>query len=160
MPLWMNPEKCHLVTDWLKEGQAKAGREGSHMEIVPTVRTILIDNPDQVEQAMLGPKSNLALYIGGMGARDKNFYNDYCKRLGYEEAAVRIQDAYLSGDREGAVAAVPDALVNDLYLVGTEDYLADRLEAWKSARDSGGVTGMLIFSYQPRALEFLAEQLL
>ena len=59
-------------------------------------------------------KMSLALYIGGMGARDKNFYNDYAKRLGYEEAAVKIQDSFLSGDKKTATALVPDELVADL----------------------------------------------
>ena len=64
-------------------------------------------------------KMHLALYIGGMGARDKNFYNDYAKRLGYEEAAVQIQDLFLAGKKMEAVAAVPDALVDDVHLVGS-----------------------------------------
>jgi hypothetical protein len=75
-------------------------------------------------------KMQLALYIGGMGARDKNFYNDYAKRLGYEEAAAKIQDLFLDGKRGEAIAAVPDALVDDVHLVGEKDRIRDRLAAW------------------------------
>ena len=64
-------------------------------------------------------KGNLALYIGGMGARDKNFYNDYCKRLGYPDAAKEIQDLFLDGKKAEAAAAVPDQLVDDVALVGS-----------------------------------------
>jgi alkanesulfonate monooxygenase SsuD/methylene tetrahydromethanopterin reductase-like flavin-dependent oxidoreductase (luciferase family) len=68
-----------------------------------------------------------------MGARGKNFYNDYAKRLGYEEAAVRIQDAFLSGDRGAAMAAVPDALVDEVSLVGPRERIRDRIAAWKAS---------------------------
>ena len=78
-------------------------------------------------------KMHLALYIGGMGARGKNFYNDYAKRLGYEEAAERIQDLYLAGKKMEAVAAVPDALVDDVHLVGPRERIRERLAAWREA---------------------------
>ena len=75
----------------------------------------------------------MALYIGGMGARDKNFYNDLAKRLGYEEAAVKIQDLFLDGKKIEATAAVPDALVDAVHLVGPKERIRDRLQAWKEA---------------------------
>ena len=62
----------------------------------------------------------LALYIGGMGARSRNFYNDLAKRLGYEAAAAVIQDHFLAGRRDDAVAAVPDALIDEISLVGPQ----------------------------------------
>jgi len=102
----------------------------------------------------------LALYIGGMGARDKNFYNDYAKRLGYEEAAVEIQDHFLAGRRAEAVAAVPDALVDDVHLVGPADWIRDRLAAWREAGKKRHVDAMLIGTSQPEALTLLAEEML
>ena len=105
-------------------------------------------------------KMQLALYIGGMGARDKNFYNDYAKRMGYEEEAIRIQDLYLDGKKGEAVAAVPDELVNDVHLVGPADFIRDRLGAWKEAGKKHHVDTMLVGSPQPEALELLAEELL
>jgi alkanesulfonate monooxygenase SsuD/methylene tetrahydromethanopterin reductase-like flavin-dependent oxidoreductase (luciferase family) len=98
-------------------------------------------------------KGMLALYIGGMGARGRNFYNDYAKRLGYEEAAVRIQDLYLDGKKAEAMAAVPDALVDDIALVGPRERVAERFEAWK-ASPAGSV---LVGAGQPEVLRLLAE---
>jgi alkanesulfonate monooxygenase SsuD/methylene tetrahydromethanopterin reductase-like flavin-dependent oxidoreductase (luciferase family) len=98
----------------------------------------------------------LALYIGGMGARGKNFYNDYAKRLGYEAEAAKIQDLYLDGKKAEAMAAVPDKLVDDTALVGPKAKIVDRLAAWKAS----GVTDMLVGGAQPEVLRLLAENLL
>jgi len=95
-----------------------------------------------------------------MGARDKNFYNDYAKRLGYEEAARKIQDLYLDGKKAEAAAAVPDALVDDVALVGPEARIRDRLAVWKEAGAKRHVDSLLMAGGQPRALEILAEELL
>jgi alkanesulfonate monooxygenase SsuD/methylene tetrahydromethanopterin reductase-like flavin-dependent oxidoreductase (luciferase family) len=98
----------------------------------------------------------LSLYIGGMGARGKNFYNDYAVRLGFEEAAVKIQDLYLDGKKAEAAAAVPDELVDATALVGPRERIAERLEAWKDS----SVDTMLIGSGQVDALRTLAELVL
>ncbi len=78
-------------------------------------------------------KQQLALYVGGMGAREKNFYNDYARRLGYGTAAERIQDAFLAGRRKEAAAAVPDELVDQVALTGSAARIVERLKAWKAA---------------------------
>ena len=78
-------------------------------------------------------KPMLALYVGGMGARGKNFYNDLACRYGYEAAAKEIQDLYLDGKKAEATAAVPDELVDEIALLGPRERIADRLEAWKSS---------------------------
>ena len=98
----------------------------------------------------------LALYIGGMGARGKNFYNSYASRLGFEEDAVKIQDLFLSGKKGEAMAAVPDELVDKIALVGPKERIADRVGAWKSS----GVDSMLLGAGQPEAIELLAELIL
>ena len=115
---------------------------------------------DDVEKAMMPVKANLALYIGGMGARDKNFYNEYAQRMGFEEAAAKIQDLYLGGQREEAMAAVPDELVDAVHLVGPEGKIRDRLQAWKEAGKRGEVGTMLLGAMQPEALELVASELL
>jgi alkanesulfonate monooxygenase SsuD/methylene tetrahydromethanopterin reductase-like flavin-dependent oxidoreductase (luciferase family) len=115
---------------------------------------------DDVESARMPVKMGLALYIGGMGARDKNFYNDYAKRLGYEEAAVKIQDLYLAGKKQEAVAAVPDGLVDDVHLVGPADRIRERLGAWKEAGKNRHVDTMILGTNQREALELVAEELL
>lgn len=158
-PLWMNPEKPELVTQSLEEGFAKAGGGKSleNFAVCPGV-TVIVD--DDLEKARMPAKMNLALYIGGMGARGKNFYNDYCKRLGYEEAAVEIQDAFLGGDRAAAVKAVPDELIDELFLIGPKERIRERLGAWKAAGAADNVHTMMIGTSQPEALELLAEEVL
>jgi alkanesulfonate monooxygenase SsuD/methylene tetrahydromethanopterin reductase-like flavin-dependent oxidoreductase (luciferase family) len=102
----------------------------------------------------------MSLYIGGMGARGKNFYNDYARRLGYEEAAARIQDLYLDGKKGEALAAVPDSLVDDVALIGPAERILERLEAWKEAGRNRHVGSMLIGGGQPELLRLLAENVL
>lgn len=158
-PVWMNPERFDLFEGSLNEGFAKAGggKGLKDFSICPFVTTIL---GDDLEQCRMPVKHNMALYIGGMGARDKNFYNDYAKRMGYEEAAVEIQNLYLDGKKAEAAAAVPDALVDDVALVGPEDRIRDRLQAWKEAGAKRHVDTLLMGGSAPRALEILAEELL
>ena len=159
-PMMMNPEKYdELQRPYLEEGFAKAGGEKSldDFAVCPGVSVIISDEP---EKARMPVKMQLALYIGGMGARDKNFYNDYAKRMGYEEEAAKIQDLYLDGKKGEAVAAVPDELVNDVHLVGPADFIRDRLGAWREAGKKHHVDTMLVGSPQPKALELLAEEML
>jgi alkanesulfonate monooxygenase SsuD/methylene tetrahydromethanopterin reductase-like flavin-dependent oxidoreductase (luciferase family) len=95
-----------------------------------------------------------------MGARDKNFYNDYAKRLGHEEAAVKIQDLFLSGKKNEAAQAVPDALVDEVALVGPADRIRDRLQAWKAAGSKRQVGSLLAGTGDINALRVLAEEVL
>jgi alkanesulfonate monooxygenase SsuD/methylene tetrahydromethanopterin reductase-like flavin-dependent oxidoreductase (luciferase family) len=154
----MNPERFDLFEEPLEKGFAKAGggKGLSDFEVCPFVTCLMADD---VEQCRAPIKQNMALYIGGMGAREKNFYNDYAKRLGYEEAAIEIQDLYLDGKKEEAAAAVPDELVDDVALVGPEGRIRERLQAWKEAGKKGHLGSMLIGGGGP-ALEVLAEEIL
>jgi len=158
-PVWMNPERFDLFDDALREGFAKAGNGKSldTFDIAPFVTTIM---GDDVEQCRMPIKASLALYIGGMGARDKNFYNDYAKRLGYEEAAIKIQDLYLDGKRSEAMAEVPDQLIDEVALVGPKARIQDRLQVWIEAGKKRQVGSMLLGCKQPEALEVVAEQVL
>ena len=105
-------------------------------------------------------KGNMALYIGGMGARNKNFYNDYAKALGYEDAAIKIQDLFLSSKKDEAMAAVPDELVDACHLVGPAERIKERLQVWKEASASGKIGSMLIGAGQQEALELVAGEML
>jgi F420-dependent oxidoreductase-like protein len=98
-------------------------------------------------------RPGLAFYLGGMGARTENFYANLVRRYGYEQAADSIQDLYLSGRREEAAAAIPDALVDELTLVGPPAAIADQLAAWEGS----GVTGLLIRFADDDALKAVAE---
>ena len=158
-PLWMNPERFDLFDDALAEGFAKsAGRNSLEtFEIAPFVHIRVGDDLDACRRPV---KEQLALYVGGMGARDKNFYTDYAKRLGYAEAADAIQDAFLAGRRDEAVAAVPDALVDDVALVGPPPRIAERLGVWKDAAAKGRVDTLLLGGADVGALRLVAEEVL
>ncbi|MDH3521483.1 MAG: LLM class F420-dependent oxidoreductase [Myxococcales bacterium] len=159
LPLWMNPERFDLLEPHLAEGfaQAGGGKGLDRFAVCPSVSVVISHD---LEQARAPIKLQLALYIGGMGARDKNFYTDYAKRLGYEAAATRIQDLFLDGKKAEAVAAVPDALVDDICLIGPEDRIRERLGAWKEAGRKRWVDTLLVAAGQPEALELLAKELL
>ncbi|HXQ51833.1 MAG TPA: LLM class F420-dependent oxidoreductase [Stellaceae bacterium] len=159
-PIFMNPERFDLFEPHLDAGFAKSGNHKSlaSYDVCPFVP---VSMGDDVAEARLPIKQNLALYIGGMGAREKNFYNDYAKRLGYEEAATRIQDAFLAGRKEEAVAAVPDALVDEIALVGPAARIRDRLQAWKEAGKKRHVDSMLLGGHaSTEALRVIAEAVL
>ena len=145
LPFLMSPEKADLVVAPIREGLAKSGKSAADFDVAPYVRIRMGDDVKACRDAI---KPQLALYIGGMGARNKNFYNDLVRRMGYEAAAAEIQDLFLAGKREAAAAAVPDALIDETSLVGPAARIKDRLQAWKAiAKDHrvgtlllGGVT--------------------
>jgi len=115
---------------------------------------------DDLDECRLPIKQHLALYIGGMGARGKNFYNAYACRLGYEDEARTVQDLFLDGKHKDAVAAVPDQLVDDISLIGPRERILDRLEAWKDAGQKRYVTTLVANEAGPEALRLLAEEIL
>ncbi|MBD3648104.1 MAG: LLM class F420-dependent oxidoreductase [Pseudomonadales bacterium] len=156
-PVWMNPDRYDVFEDSINKGLKKGGRSLSDYDVAPFVTCIMGDDLDQCRMPI---KGNLALYIGGMGARDKNFYNDYAKALGFEEAAKKIQDLYLAGKKDEAMAAVPDELVDAVHLVGPKERIKERLQAWKEAGKKGHVGSMLIGAGQPEALELISREIL
>jgi F420-dependent oxidoreductase-like protein len=150
IPVWMNPERFDLFQEPLTKGFAKSGRSLATFDLAPMVTVVVGDDLDACRMPV---RAMLALYIGGMGAKGKNFYTDYAKRLGYEEAAQRVQDLYLAGNKGEAMAAVPDKLVDEVALVGPPDRIRDRASAWKASP----VTTMILGTVQPEAVRLLAE---
>jgi F420-dependent oxidoreductase-like protein len=157
-PLWMNPERFELFGEPLKEGFAKAGGGKSldDFDVAPAITVVI---GDDVEKCRMPVKSMMALYIGGMGSRKKNFYNDYAVRMGFEGEAKQIQDLFLDGKRGEAIAAVPDELVDQVALCGPVDRVRDRLGAWKDAGAKGHV-GTLLIGGAEEAIRLMAEELL
>jgi F420-dependent oxidoreductase-like protein len=152
IPVWMDPGKFDLLLPALEKGFKKAG-DGKSLEtfdVAPFVAVVLGDDVDRCRSAI---KPMLALYIGGMGARSKNFYNDYATRLGFGEAARRIQDLYLDGKKMEATALVPDELVDAIALCGPRDRIADRFQRWKGSP----VGTMILGTGQAEAVRLLAE---
>jgi alkanesulfonate monooxygenase SsuD/methylene tetrahydromethanopterin reductase-like flavin-dependent oxidoreductase (luciferase family) len=154
----MDPEKHQVFDAPINEGFAAAGDKNmSQFEVSPFVT---VSMGDDVEQCMMPIRANMALYIGGMGARDKNFYNNYAKALGFEDAAVEIQDLFLSGRKDEAAAAVPAELIDACHLVGPAERIKERLQRWKTAGANGQVASMLLGCQQPKALEVIAGEIL
>lgn len=157
-PVWMDPEQFSVFAEPIQKGFAAAGdKDLTQFDVAPFV-TVIMGN--DVEQCMMPIRGSMALYIGGMGARDKNFYNDYAKRLGFEEAAVKIQDLYLAGRKDEAMAAVPAELIDACHLVGPADRIKERLQRWREAGNQGHVASMLLGCQQPEALELVASEML
>ncbi|MEJ6517545.1 MAG: LLM class flavin-dependent oxidoreductase, partial [Pseudomonadales bacterium] len=156
-PIWMNPDRFDVLQAPIQKGLDKAGKTLMNYDIAPFVTCIM---GDDIDACRMPVKGNMALYIGGMGARGKNFYTDYTSALGFEDAAIKIQDLYLAGKKDEAMAAVPDELVDACALVGPESVIRERLQAWKKAGDKGHVSSMLIGSGQAAALEVIASEML
>ncbi len=155
LPVFFSPDRMSIYREWLDDGFAKAGggKDLSNFDIAPTVS---IHVGDDVNACRNTVKPFLALYIGGMGARDKNFYFNTACRYGYEEAAHKIQDFYLAGKKMEAVMAVPDELVDEVALCGPKERIAERLAAWKSS----GITTLICGSSDVNALRMMAQLVL
>ena len=158
-PMMLDPDKyTEVIQPHLDEGFARAGGGKSKADFVVAPGVFCAVGEYAQLAAMIKP--NLALYIGGMGARDKNFYTDYACRLGFADAAHKIQDLYLAGEKQAAIEAVPDELVDAVHLVGSAEKIRERLADWKASNQRGEVDLMMVGAMQPEALELLAEEML
>jgi F420-dependent oxidoreductase-like protein len=142
LPIFFSPERARETFP------IPFARDG--LEIAPAVPALLSDDPESARDAM---KPYYALYLGGMGSRGKNFYNDLASRYGFEADAKRIQDLYLDGNKREAAAAVPDTFVDEMALVGPRERIAQRIEAWKES----GATTMLVSTRDLATLRTVAE---
>ena len=122
-------------------------------EVAATVNVLVGDDVQALRDAL---KPQLALYVGGMGSKGRNFYNSLVRRYGFEADAERIQELYLGGHHRDAIAAVPDELVDAVALVGPKERIRDRLAAWRETP----VTTLIVGSPQPEALQVMADLLL
>jgi F420-dependent oxidoreductase-like protein len=137
-PLFFHPTQHRAAWgDALDKGLAKRDPELGVLDIMLQV-SFAVGEPD--DETLAPIRKQLALYIGGMGAREKNFYNQLACRYGYESEAAEIQDLYLAGRKDDAAMAVPDELVRAVSLVGTEDDLARQVQEFRAA----GVTTFLL----------------
>ena len=156
LPIFFSPEHYDSVyKPQIEAGFAAAGNGKSleHFDIAPTVHVMMDDNVEVCWNAL---KPGLALYIGGMGAKGRNFYNDLAVRYGFEEAAAKIQELYLAGDKAGAVRAVPNELVDAVALCGSKARIKDRLALWRSSP----VTTLNLGLYDVDTLRTMCEMVL
>jgi len=144
LPLYYNPFRPEVYADPLQHAK-KPGFE--------IVCPVTINVHDDWKQALLPVKYMLAFYIGGMGAKETNFHANLVRRMGYEEAADKIQDLFFRGLRDEAAAAVPDAFADEISLVGPKERIRERLQEWKKS----AVTTILAGTGDVNALRVLAE---
>ncbi len=137
-PIWFMPEKAADVWgDSLAAGKAKRDPALGELQVVVGVPVAIGEDVDALHDHV---RPQLALYVGGMGAKGKNFYNDLARRYGFADAAETVQDLYLSGRKDEAAAALPDELVRAVSLIGPEGYVAERIAAFAEA----GVTTLAL----------------
>ncbi len=140
LAIFFSPEHAGELMQPLREGRAKVGLTMDGFDVVPTVPVVLGDDPERCADPV---RFYSALYVGGMGSKDRNFYHQLACRLGYEEAADRIQESYLARDYDAAMAAVPFEFMDRTSLLGPHDRVRDRLSAYADA----GVTTLTLALY-------------
>src|SRR3984957_6761031 len=132
-PIFFSPRAMSSFEASLDEGFARPGarRSAGDFEVLAFAPTVLSDD---IDAAADGFRPYLALYIGGMGAKEMNFHFDVFARMGYEEGATKIQDAYLDGRKDDAASSVPSSLVEEISLIGPAEKIRDDLAAWRESR--------------------------
>lgn len=154
LPTWFSTSHADTVfRPHVEAGLAKAGKRS--FEIMPLVTVFHGD----VRAGLDASKWVLALYIGGMGSKKQNFYNQLATRYGYGDEAARIQELYLSGDKQAAVEMVPDSLVDEVSAIGDESRIRERLKAFEAAGATGVIAAPMAMDHAGRieALEVLAR---
>jgi F420-dependent oxidoreductase-like protein len=149
LPLGYVPESAPLYESWIEEGLARAGRSRSSFEVQAMTQ---VQVTDDVQGALDRLKPGIALYVGGMGHKSKNFHKEMMIRRGFGDAAERIQELYLAKRKDEAIAAVPDEFVDQGALVGPQARIAKRFRAWEDCNVSG-----LTVSGDDQAVRFMAE---
>jgi F420-dependent oxidoreductase-like protein len=150
LPTFYSPAHPEVFEPSIREGLATSGRDRSSFDVAPFAPVILGDDVQACRDLI---KPMVALYVGGMGARGKNFYNTLVSRYGYEAEAKSIQDLYLDGNKGEAAGAVPDELVDEVALVGPKERIAEGLQRWGES----GVDTLIVGTFQIEALQALAE---
>jgi alkanesulfonate monooxygenase SsuD/methylene tetrahydromethanopterin reductase-like flavin-dependent oxidoreductase (luciferase family) len=151
IPTFFSPDHVGELRALLEEGAGRAGRSLDGFEIAPTVNAFVSDDLEMARNVM---RPVLALYIGGMGSREQNFYNQLVKRYGFEQEAEEIQDLYLGGKKAEAGAAIPGELIDQVSLCGPRERVRDRIAAF---RDAG--VGTLMITPMAFTVEDRIEQL-
>ena len=152
VPMGFFPGSMEVYRPWLDEGFRRAGN-GKTLKDLEIQASVHVEANDDVKGALAKLKPEVALYVGGMGHRDKNFHKDIMVRYGFGDAANRIQELYLAHRKEEATAAVPDEWVDLKSLVGPPARIKQRFRAWEDS----GATGVTVRSRQPEAIEIMAE---
>jgi alkanesulfonate monooxygenase SsuD/methylene tetrahydromethanopterin reductase-like flavin-dependent oxidoreductase (luciferase family) len=152
LPLGFVPGSLPEYLPWLEEGFKRAGN-GKSLKNFEIQASVHVEVGDDVAGALAKLKPEVALYVGGMGHRDKNYHKDMMIRRGFGDAAARIQELFLAGRKDEAAAAVPDEWVDWKSLVGPPARIKQRYKAWEDS----GAASLTVRSRQPQAVEVMAE---
>ena len=152
VPMGFFPGSLDFYRPWLEEGFRRAGN-GKSLKDLEIQASVHVEINDDVKGALAKLKPEVALYVGGMGHKDKNFHKDIMVRHGFGDAANRIQELYLAHRKEEAEAAVPDEWVDLKSLVGPAARIRERFRAWEDS----GADGLTVRSRQPEAIEAMAR---
>lgn len=143
IPIFYTPKSAGMYQPWLDEGFARPGarRTREDFEIAATCHLEITADDGPAKQAVIdGLKPVLALYMGGMGAKDQNFHKQVFERMGYAELAQQVQELYLAGEKDRATALIPDELVDDMHIIGSAGAVKERVAQWQET----GVTTLLL----------------
>jgi F420-dependent oxidoreductase-like protein len=152
LPMGFMPGAMDEYRPWLEEGFRRAGN-GKTMKDFAITASVHVEVENDVKAALARLKPEVALYVGGMGHKDKNFHNDIMVRRGFGDAAKRIQELYLEHRKDEAIAAVPDEWVDMKSLVGPPARIRERYRAWEDC----GADTISVRSRQPEAIEVMAQ---
>ena len=157
IPIFYTPKSAGMYGPWLDEGFAREGarRTRDDFEIAATCHVQIVADADEKQAVIDGMKPIVALYMGGMGAKDANFHKQVFERMGYEEITGKVQELFLAGDRDAATALIPDELVDDMHIIGTEAEVRDTVQAWEGT----GVTTLMLSAHSGDEIKRIAEVL-
>ncbi|MEA2378377.1 MAG: hypothetical protein QOK00_1393 [Thermoleophilaceae bacterium] len=158
LPVFFSPEHVDHSRSLLEEGAARSGRSLEGFDIAPTVQVSIDDDVDRARDVM---RPFVALYVGGMGSRQKNFYNALVRRYGFEDAAQEIQDLYLDGKKQEAAAAIPAELIDMVTICGPRDRVKERLDVYREAGVGTLIVSPMAYETEQRkqTIRALAEML-
>lgn len=157
LPIFYTPRSAEMYRPWLDEGFARPGarRSRADFEIAATCHLQIVSSVEEKAAVVDGMRAFVALYMGGMGAKEANFHNQVFVRMGYEELAAEVQRLYLGGEKEKAAAMIPDELVEDMHIIGTAGEVREKVAQWEET----GVTTLLLSCRTPEEVRAVAELL-
>jgi len=157
IPIFYTPKSAAMYQPWLDEGFARKGarRTRDNFEIAATCHVQIVESAAEKQAVIDGMKPVVALYMGGMGAKEQNFHKMVFERMGYGETADQVQELYLEGRKDQATALIPDKLVDDMHIIGTAAEVAERAAQWEET----GVTTLLLSCRSVEELRAIAEVL-
>jgi len=157
IPIFYTPGSAAMYQPWLDEGFARPGarRTRDDFEIAATCHVQVVSGAEEKAAVINGMKPFVSLYMGGMGAKEQNFHKQVFERMGYADLSDEVQKLYLDGRKDEATALIPDALVDDMHIIGTAAEVRERAAQWEET----GVTTLLLSCRSAAEVNTIAEVL-